>query len=724
MTTHPYPDASASAPRDHDARPSGNLRQASVLLLAAMFLFVLGLLAWDGYRDYYLDDVRLSRLSSAHSAVAEAMALEDSLILTARVAADDDVAKVAYRRNQLRLRALLAQAAREFPEGASGIARIDAANLAMAAIHQRAFDLAMLGRLPDAVSVVTGERHLDQARAAIEGLASLDRQLGVASDVVLADIAADKKFDAVTSFATAALFLLGALYALRTNRHWQARLLAGSDLVLRQSRELEQANEDLEARVRERTGELEASTLAAQNLLEAAVHERQATTTAHEKLDYMAYYDALTGLANRSLFLERVAQFERSAAASGHKVALLLLDLERFRHFNDSLGRDAGDALLRQVAGWLTVTVGDASLLGHLGGDHFAVVLPEVTAESQAARLVESLVQTLAAHSFRLGEAQYRVTARFGVALYPDDGDGADQLFKRAEAALKKAQEGGERYLFYAQKMTDAVAGRLSLENDLRRALDNGEFVLHYQPKLNLRSGKVIGAEALIRWNDPRTGLVPPGRFIPVLEETGLIHEVGHWALRQAIADYRRWCDLGLAGVRVAVNVSPLQMRSRAFIAEIEAMVGGDGFAAAGLELEITEGMIMQDVEAGIAILGAVRALGITVAIDDFGTGFSSLGYLAKLPIDTVKIDRSFINELTLTAQGSTLVTTIINLAHALKLKVVAEGVETEQQRQLLFLLGCDEMQGFLFSKAVPTADFEDRFLVVREVEPAGVASR
>jgi EAL domain-containing protein (putative c-di-GMP-specific phosphodiesterase class I) len=284
-------------------------------------------------------------------------------------------------------------------------------------------------------------------------------------------------------------------------------------------------------------------------------------------------------------------------------------------------------------------------------------------------------------------------------------------LFRNAEAALKKAKASGNRYLFYTQKMTEAMAGKLTLENQLRQALDKEEFVLHYQPKVNLQSGKLTSAEALIRWNDPRTGLVPPGRFIPILEETGLIFEVGRWALRKAIEDYLRWHTAGLAPVRIAVNVSPLQLRNHGFIAEIEQAIGIDPQAAAGLELEITESMIMEDVKHSIATLQAIRAMGITIAIDDFGTGFSSLGYLSKLPVDTLKIDRSFVTDMTVAPEGLALVSTFINLAHSLKLKVVAEGVETEEQSRLLQLLSCDEMQGSLFSQPVPSEIFESRFL-------------
>ena len=431
-----------------------------------------------------------------------------------------------------------------------------------------------------------------------------------------------------------------------------------------------------------------------------------------ERLDYLAYYDALTGLANRSLFLERVAQYMRSAASGGHQLALFLVDLERFKNINDSLGRPAGDALLKQVAEWLTRVVGDANVLARVGADHFAVVLPEVRQDGDVARLLEKTIAAFLEHPFRLNDAVFRVAAKVGVALFPDDGADADTLFKNAEAALKKAKASGDRYLFHTQKMTASVAGRLTLENQLRQALGKGEFVLHYQPKVNLASGKLSSVEALIRWNDPRTGLVPPGRFIPILEETGLIHEVGRWALRKAIEDYLRWRSAGLAAVRIAVNVSPLQLRHRGFIDEVRQAIRIDAHAAAGLELEITESVIMEDVRRSIASLKAIRALGVTIAIDDFGTGFSSLSYLSKLPVDTLKIDRSFVTDMTAGPEGLALVSTIISLAHALKLKVVAEGVETEEQSRLLRLVDCDEIQGFLFSKPVPGEIFEARFLV------------
>ncbi len=430
-----------------------------------------------------------------------------------------------------------------------------------------------------------------------------------------------------------------------------------------------------------------------------------------ERLDYLAYYDALTGLANRRLFLDRLAQHMRSATSDGRRMALLFFDLERFKRINDSLGRSAGDALLKLVAKWLTENLGDADALARVDADHFTVLLPDVTHEADVVRLLERTIAAFRNHRFGLDDVTYRIAAKVGVALFPDDGADADTLFKNAEAAVKKAKAGGERFLFYAQRMTDTTAGSLGLENRLRQALEREEFVLHYQPKVNIASGELTGAEALIRWNDPQTGLMPPSHFIPILEETGLIQEVGRWALGKAMEDYQRWRRARLPAVRIAVNVSPLQLRSRTFVTEIEQAISTAPEGASGLELELTESLIMEDVAHNIVSLRAIRALGVTIAIDDFGTGFSSLSYLSKLPLDTLKIDRSFVTDMVDRVDGQTLVSVIINLGHALKLNVVAEGVEAEEQLRELRLLGCDQMQGFLFGKPVPAAMFEEKYL-------------
>jgi EAL domain-containing protein (putative c-di-GMP-specific phosphodiesterase class I) len=302
---------------------------------------------------------------------------------------------------------------------------------------------------------------------------------------------------------------------------------------------------------------------------------------------------------------------------------------------------------------------------------------------------------------YRVAGQEITIAARVGISMFPGDGADADTLFRNAEAALKKAKATGERYLFYAQQMTERVAEKLTLESKLRRALEKEEFVLHYQPKVDLETRSIVGVEALIRWQSPDLGLVAPFKFIPLLEETGLILQVGAWALTRAALDHRSWVEQKLKAPRVAVNVSQIQLRQRDFVAVVEQAIM-DGIAPTGIDLEITESLVMEDVQTNIDKLKAVRGLGVKIAIDDFGTGYSSLGYLAKLPVQSLKIDRSFIITMENDPNAMTLVSTIISLAHSLRLKVIAEGVETEGQAKFLRLLRCDEMQGYLFSKPLP----------------------
>ena len=419
-----------------------------------------------------------------------------------------------------------------------------------------------------------------------------------------------------------------------------------------------------------------------------------------DKLQYLAYYDSLTGLANATLFHERVDQHVHDTGAAPRKVAVLLIDVDRFKTINDTLGRRAGDEILEQISKRLLRRCGDAGHLARVSADRFAMVMPDVGTEQEVARRTEEHLRACFAEAYRVGDTELRIAASAGISLYPADGADAHALFRNAESALKKAKESGERYLFYTQQMTERTAERLALESKLRRAIDRQEFVLHYQPKFDAQTGSVAGVEALIRWQSPELGLVPPIQFIPLLEETGLIFEVGTWALRQAALEYRRWQKLGLPAPRVAVNVSPLQLRRRDFVESVRAVLG-QGNGAVAIDLELTESLIMEDIHASIEKLEALRRLGVEIAIDDFGTGYSSLAYLAKLPVQTLKIDRSFIITMLEDAATMTLVSTIISMAHSLKLKVVAEGVDSDDQMNALRQLGCDQVQGYLFSKPV-----------------------
>lgn len=429
------------------------------------------------------------------------------------------------------------------------------------------------------------------------------------------------------------------------------------------------------------------------------------------QLDYLAYYDALTGLANRNLFMERVSQFVRSTRDASKQLAICSLDLERFKNINDSLGWAAGDRLLRQFVQWLSRAVADVNLLARLSGDKFALALPDVGRGEAAARFVERITVALPQHAFVLDEIEVRLSVIIGLALCPDDGIEAAILLRNAESALKKAKVQGKRYLFYDQNMAQEIASKLVLENQLRQALENGDFVLYYQPKMDYSTGQATGAEVLLRWHKAGGALILPGNFIAMLEETGLIHEVGRWVMQQAVADNQRWRTAGLAPMRLAVNFSPVQMRHPLFLEHFRQDLGANPDAASAIEIEITESCLMERTQDNIAMLSAIQAMGISIAIDDFGTGFSSLSYLIKLPVNSLKIDRSFLVDMLAGPRNLALVSTIISLAHALGIRVIAEGVENEAQSALLRLLRCDEMQGYLYSEPVARDGFEARFL-------------
>src|SRR6266850_1859707 len=420
-----------------------------------------------------------------------------------------------------------------------------------------------------------------------------------------------------------------------------------------------------------------------------------------EKVRYLAFYDSLTGLANRTLFLERLAQYLSAAGREQQQLALVVVNIERFKTINDTFGRQAGDALLKQVADRLQELARDPGRVARVGPDHFAVVIPHLKHdEENLIRGLEDGNRRIDGDPYTVGSNELRISTRSGVALFPSNGNDADTLFRNAEAALKKSSS-GERYLFYTKQMTERIAEKVALENKLRRALEKDEFVLYYQPKVDVDTRSMVSVEALIRWRSPELGLVAPMEFIPLLEETGLILQVGSWALKRASLDHRDWVEQALKAPRIAVNVSPIQLRQRDFVDVLKQAIIG-GVALPGIDLEITEGVVMENIQANIEKLTAVHALGVNIAIDDFGTGYSSLGYLAKLPVQSLKIDRSFIIAMVQDPDTMTLVSTIISLAHSLRLKIVAEGVDSEDQAKHLRLMRCDEMQGYLFSKPLP----------------------
>ena len=422
-----------------------------------------------------------------------------------------------------------------------------------------------------------------------------------------------------------------------------------------------------------------------------------------EQLNYLAYYDPLTGLANGSLFQERLAQM---LDGKPRKAALFIIDLDRFTDLNDSLGRHIGDRLLMEVGTRLAAVVPEPSLFARVGADSFAVAVSALRTDSEAGSVLQERIMSVFNDPFILDDREVRASVRAGVAVYPGDGADHETLFKNAEAALNGAREANTRFMFYSPQLNARVADDLALEQELRGALEREEFRLYYQPKVAAKSGQLVGLEALLRWQRPQ-GVVPPDRFIRVLEESELIIDVGRWVIVQALADFRAWRQRGLHVPRIAVNVSPIQLRYADFPDMVLGELQRAGIEGEPLELEITESVIMADIEASTERLKRLNDSGVTIAIDDFGTGYSSLRYLARLPVDTLKIDRSFVMRMSLESDSMTLVSTMISLAHAFELTVVAEGVESEEQANLLRLLKCDVLQGYLFGKPVPASEVE-----------------
>jgi len=427
-----------------------------------------------------------------------------------------------------------------------------------------------------------------------------------------------------------------------------------------------------------------------------------------EQLSYLAYYDVLTGLPNRTLFQDRLEQRVSLARRDEKVFSVMMLDIERFRHINDTLGRQAGDGLLRAFSLRLKATLGETDILAHVGGDYFAVASRRTEGAAEVVHLLEQILAGAAGRPYAVSGSDLRIAARAGLVLYPSDGADAESLLRNAEAALKDAKRTGNQYLFYAPQMNARVAEQLKLENDLRRAVLEEQFVLYYQPRMDLAGGRICGFEALIRWRHPERGLIAPGEFIPVLEATGMILEVGRWALRRAAQDHAAWRAAALDPPRIAVNVSAVQLRRGEFVEEVRAALAETG-GFRHIDIEITESMLMEDIEGNIGKLKALQEMGLNVAMDDFGTGYCSLSYLAKLPINSLKVDRSFIAPMAQGAEQMAIVSTIISLARALNLKVVAEGVETREQTNLLRLLRCDEVQGYLFARPEPVEQAAER---------------
>jgi diguanylate cyclase (GGDEF)-like protein/PAS domain S-box-containing protein len=423
------------------------------------------------------------------------------------------------------------------------------------------------------------------------------------------------------------------------------------------------------------------------------------------RLAFLAQFDPVTGLANRTLLADRFSQMIVQARRRGTPLGVLFIDLDDFKLVNDRLGHSAGDVLLAETARRVQAAVRSGDTVARISGDEFAVVLADLARPDDAAVVAQKILDRLA-EPVALGGEQSFVTASIGIAAFPGDGDDVETLLGAADAAMYRAKQSGRNaYQFFTAEITQRTRARAQLAFELRRALERGEFALAYQPKFDLASGKACGAEALLRWEHPERGVVSPTQFIPVLEDTGLIVQVGEWVIRRACEDLKLWIGSGLQPMPVAVNLSARQFRQKDLDARIRALVGAAGVDPALIELEITESQLMEDPEHAIRTMRALREGGMRIAIDDFGTGYSSLAYLTRFPVKSLKIDRSFVADVFSDHADAAIVRTIIEMAHTLGFTVVAEGVETDRQAAFLRQFGCEQAQGFLFARPMAAAD-------------------
>ena len=443
--------------------------------------------------------------------------------------------------------------------------------------------------------------------------------------------------------------------------------------------------------------------------LERVVEDRtRGLEAANRQLRHLATHDALTGLPNRILLEDRLSQAIAHAARDGHSFAVAVFDLDRFKVVNDSFGHGTGDVLLKEVAARLQGVARSIDTVVRLGGDEFVMIIDSLVqagdAHAVARRALAALHQPL-----RIGDKDIHSSASIGIALYPQDGTSVEALMAHADAAMYCVkQQGRNDVQFFTPGMDAATQDRGKLESDLHHALARQQFVLHYQPKVEAQSGQLRGAEALIRWQHPERGLVPPATFIPLAEECGLIEAIGNWVIREACRQARAWQDQGLTPTRVAVNLSAFQFRNGTLLATIRDALAEHRLDPAYLEVEITESALMSDPEESVSILRKLSEMGVLVSVDDFGTGYSSMSYLQRFPIDKLKIDRTFINDVTSSNDDASIVSAIVSLGHTLKLKVIAEGVETPEQLEFLQMLGCDQYQGYHYSKPMPAQEFAE----------------
>ncbi len=439
-----------------------------------------------------------------------------------------------------------------------------------------------------------------------------------------------------------------------------------------------------------------------------------------ERLEYQATHDSLTGLPNRKILSDRLAQSVAHSRRAGKWAAAMLMDLDRFKIANDSLGHDAGDEILREMGRRLSNMIRSGDTVARLGGDEFMLIFPELSSEEDTVLLARKYLDAIAL-PMKVAGREISVSASLGIAIYPRDGEDPSSLLRNADVAMYRAKElGGNGFQFYSSEMNERMLQKLELENGIRRALDRREFELYYQPKVDLRQGHIVGVEALIRWNHPGRGIVSPGEFIPLAEETGLIVQIGEWVIEESCARLAAWKEMGLADTTLAINLSAKQFQQKDLLSIMERSIRKHAVDAALLEIEVTESAAMADPEQAILILQDLKKLGVRISLDDFGTGYSSLSCLKRFPVDSLKIDRSFVNDIAVEPSDASITRMMISMAHSMDRKVIAEGVESEAQLRFLQREGCDEMQGYYFSRPVPESEVTAMLLERRRLPSIG----
>jgi diguanylate cyclase (GGDEF)-like protein/PAS domain S-box-containing protein len=475
-----------------------------------------------------------------------------------------------------------------------------------------------------------------------------------------------------------------------------AKLPAGCKLVRRDGVEL--AIQDSAAPIHDRRGRVTGAVM--------VFHDVTQAEAISEKMSHLAQHDYLTNLPNRLLLNDRLSQAIGAARREGRKLAVLFLDLDRFKHVNDSLGHPVGDELLLSIATRLISNVRSSDTVSRQGGDEFVILLPSISHAADAALSVKKLLAALA-QPHTAGKHSLQITVSIGISIFPDDGGNAETLVKHADIAMLHAKENGRNnFHFFKRRMNARALERQSIESGLRHALERLEFVLHYQAKVNLATENLTGAEVLIRWHHPQKGLVSPKDFIPIAEQCGYIVAIGRWVLREACLQSRRWRVAGLAAIPIAVNISAVELRAKHFVEHVRTILGETGMEPSELEFELTETALMQDPKSTIAVLHALKNMGILLTLDDFGTGYSSLSYLRRFPIDALKIDKSFVSGLCTNEDDAKIVSAVINLGRSFRLQVIAEGVETRAQFKALQGENCAEGQGYYFQKPIAEEDF------------------